>query len=121
MFFPIFCIIGLYFAFYGLKYSKITFFFSGHILGFLISMVNLIIKLFCVDFILDRLSGTKILIICIIVCFLIGLIVGFFTQKFIKLGFTVIGGWLGYIISLILYASLLYKIPSNPENVIILL
>jgi hypothetical protein len=41
-------------------------------------------------------------------------------MKIKKLGMFAVGGWLGYVISLILYSAFLYKIETNPPEVIIL-
>jgi hypothetical protein len=48
--------------------------------------------------------------ICLFVSIILGSIVGFFTYKIRKLGTFAIGGWLGYVISLICYSSFMYKI-----------
>jgi hypothetical protein len=41
---------------------------------------------------------------------MIGMVVGYFFMKIKKLGMFAVGGWLGYVISLILYSAFLYKI-----------
>jgi hypothetical protein len=48
-----------------------------------------------------------------------GVFLGYFFMKIKKLGYFAIGCWLGYVLSLILYSLFLYKIKSNPPEVII--
>jgi hypothetical protein len=45
-----------------------------------------------------------------------GIVIGYFTVKVRKLGTFVIGGWLGYIISLVIYSAFVYKIETNPAE-----
>lgn len=45
-----------------------------------------------------------------------GSIVGYFVLKSRKIGAFIIGGWLGYILSLVLYSAFLYKIKTNPPE-----
>jgi O-antigen/teichoic acid export membrane protein len=48
---------------------------------------------------------------------MIGIVVGYFFMKIKKLGAFAVGGWLGYVVSLILYSAFLYKIQANPPEV----
>ena len=56
--------------------------------------------------------------ICLFVSLMLGLFTGYFFVKMMKLGMFAVGAWLGYFISLILYSAFLYKIKSNPVEVI---
>lgn len=105
-----FLFIGIAIAFFGLQYIKLTFFFAGLLVGTAASFVIFFIKLFCVDFVLNANSKNSTLWICLFVSIILGSIVGFFTYKIRKLGTFAIGGWLGYVISLICYSSFMYKI-----------
>jgi hypothetical protein len=51
---------------------------------------------------------------------MIGLLSGYFILKSMKLGAFAVGGWLGYILSLIIYSAFLYKIETNPVEVFII-
>jgi hypothetical protein len=55
--------------------------------------------------------------ICFFSSVMIGIVLGYFTLKSIKVGAFFVGGWLGYVISLIFYSSFLFKIETNPPEV----
>lgn len=104
IFFPIFLFLGIILAFFGLKMNKLAFFLAGFFLG------TGAILLFCVDFVLNRDSDDKAMWICFFVSAMFGAMAGYITVKIRKVGAFALGGCLGYFLSLILYATFLYKI-----------
>jgi len=69
-----------------------------------------IIMLFCVDYILNRNSKSSTLYICFFCSTMVGLLTGYLTLKSLKVGAFLVGGWLGYVLSLVIYSAFLFKI-----------
>jgi len=109
------CIIGLLIAFLGLKLFLPTLFAAGFISGFLITLFTF----FGYVVTTDSRESTK-WILFVFACIL-GALFGFVTVKANKFGIFVIGCWLGTIISLLLYNAILYKIHTNPAELVLLI
>lgn len=75
-----------------------------------------VVMLFSLEFIVDKESPESTTWICLFASLMFGLFGGYFFVKLSKLGMFAVGAWLGYFISLILYAAFLYKIKSNPAD-----
>lgn len=113
IFFPILAVFGLIMAFFGLKLNKITFFLAGWVFGFALVM------LFCTNTFVTRETEEKTMWIYFFVSVMCGIITGYATLISIKIGTFAIGGWLGYIISLMVYSAFLYKIESGRHNLVL--
>lgn len=83
--------------------------------GFVFAAAGLMI--FAVDFVIKKESENKVMWICLFVSMMGGILCGYFTMIYRKVGTFLIGGFLGYTISIILYAAFLYKIKSNPPEI----
>lgn len=113
VFFPILFLLGLILAFFGFKLNKFTFFVTGMLLG------SALVLLFCVDFVLNKDSEKQTRWICFFVSIMSGILLGYMTVVSRKIGTFAIGGWLGYIVSLLVYSAFLYKIETSIENLVL--
>lgn len=94
-------------CFYGLKILPATLFIIGYFVGF--GLLASIMAEFIVK------PGASILIVwaCLIVAILFGIFLGYITTSIRKVGFFVLGFWLGTVLSFLLYNLFIYKLSSS--------
>lgn len=68
----------------------------------------------CDNFIWKESTNNKALWISFSVSIIFGFFLGILSLKVKKIGTFLVGGWFGYVLSLILYAIFLHKIQTNP-------
>lgn len=108
------CILGLLLAFLGLKLFLPTLFLAGFVSGFFVCLFTF----FGVVLAPDSRESTKWILVAFAI--VLGCALGYITVKANKFGIFIIGAWLGVIISLILYNAVLYKIHTDPAEIVLL-
>jgi len=106
-------VIGLLECFLGFKLFVPTLFFAGFLSAFFVSFIILF------DVIVQADSSENVKWIILIFSIVMGVFVGFITSKTVKVGFFVLGAWLGTILSLILFNAFLYKIQVDPPELLL--
>jgi len=109
------CLIGLLVAFLGLKLFLPTLFIAGFVSGFFITLLTFFGYIVTTD---SRESTKWILFVFALI---LGTLFGFLLIKANKFGIFIIGCWLGTIISLLLYNAILYKIHTDPAELVLLI
>ena len=99
--------IGAVECFYGLKILPATLIIIGYLVGF--GLIASIMAEFIVK------PGASILLVwaSLIIAMLSGIFLGYITTSIRKVGFFVLGFWLGTIISFLLYNMFIYKLSSH--------
>ena len=99
--------IGAVECFYGLKILPATLFIIGYLVGF--GLIASIMAEFIVK------PGASILLVwaSLIIAMLFGIFLGYITTSIRKVGFFVLGFWLGTIISFLLYNMFIYKLSNH--------
>jgi hypothetical protein len=115
----VFCVVGavlgLLISVLGLKLFLPTLFIAGFVSGFFVALFTFFGSIVTPD---SRESTKWILFSFAIV---LGVALGYIAVKASKFGIFMIGAWFGTIISLILYNAVLYKIHSNPAELVLLI
>jgi len=106
-------VIGLGEAFLGVKLLYTTLFFSGFGTGFLVTLVTFFEEIIEPD------SSESAKWVVFFFALAMGVVFGYITLRSPRIGLLFLGIWLGTVISLILFHAVLYKVGTNPPELVL--
>lgn len=106
-------VVGLVECFFGLAILGPSLFSIGFLTGF-----GFLLLLFG-EFIIKPTSASVLVWVLIIICVMCGCLVGYLATSLPKIGFFALGIWLGVVSALIINNLFLYKIETNPPDLLL--